>query len=86
MLERRQRRPYWRNTRLQMLLCLIVPCVLLPLLPLAITRLNPYVFLGFPVGYLVAAHGFIIAGFLTVVWYVRRQDAIDQWHGAHEDL
>jgi putative solute:sodium symporter small subunit len=79
-------RPYWRSTRIQMLLCLLVPLVALPLLPLIISTYNIQSFLGFPLGYFLAGHGFVLAGIFTIGWYVRRQDAIDHWHGANEDL
>ena len=79
-------RPYWRNTRLLMLVSLIVPCVALPFLPQILTKLGARTFLGFPLGYFLAAHGFIVLGCFAVSWFVRRQDRIDRWHGTHEDV
>jgi putative solute:sodium symporter small subunit len=79
-------RPYWRNTRLQMLMCLLMPCVALPFMPHILTKLSGRTFLGFPLGYFLAMHGFIIFGCFVVSWFVRRQDRIDRWHGTHEDF
>ena len=79
-------RPYWRNTRLQMLICLLVPCIALPFMPHILTKLAGRSFLGFPLGFFLVAHGFIIFGCFVLAWFVRRQDRIDRWHGTHEDL
>jgi putative solute:sodium symporter small subunit len=47
--------------------------------------LNANRFLGFPLGYFLAAHGLFVIALVTVASFVNRQDAIDHWHGAHED-
>jgi hypothetical protein len=41
---------------------------------------------GIPLGYFLACHGLLIIAFATVAVFVNRQDAIDHWHGAHEDI
>ncbi|MEQ1710953.1 MAG: sodium/substrate symporter small subunit, partial [Hyphomicrobium sp.] len=48
-------------------------------------RLNGSRFFGFPLGYFLAAHGLFAVAVITVAGFVNRQDAIDHWHGAHED-
>ena len=85
-MAREQRRPYWQNTRLQMILVLLLPLVVLPFVPQILTKLGPTTFLGFPIGYLLATHGFIALGILVMAWFVRRQDRIDRLHGTHEDF
>ena len=45
-----------------------------------------WVVLGIPLGYFLACHGLLIIAFVTVAVFVNRQDAIDHWHGAHEDI
>jgi putative solute:sodium symporter small subunit len=55
-------------------------------LPFYADRLNASKFLGFPLGYFLVLHGTIFIGAITVASFVNRQDAIDHWHGAHEDL
>ena len=32
------------------------------------------------------ATGLIVIAFVTIAVFVNRQDAIDHWHGAHEDF
>jgi putative solute:sodium symporter small subunit len=59
--------------------------VALPVLPVIITTLQLQIFLGFPLGYFVAFHGFFALGLAIVTWFVRRQDAIDHLHRANED-
>ena len=68
MIERKERKPYWRHTKWQM-----------------IASLNHNKFLGFPLGYLLAAQGLFLIALITIGGFVNRQDAIDHWHGAHED-
>ena len=38
-----------------------------------------------PLGYFLSAHGIVVIAIFTVASFVNRQDAIDHWHGAHED-
>jgi putative solute:sodium symporter small subunit len=85
-IERLRGRPYWRTTRALMFACLLLPCALLPVLPQIIVTLNQYSFLGFPLGYFAAVHGMFGLSLFLVTWFVRRQDEIDQRHGANEDL
>ena len=41
---------------------------------------------GIPLGYSLACHGLAVIGFLTIAVLVHPPDAIDHWHGAHEDF
>ena len=86
MIELKHRKPYWRHTKLQMALTLIPPMLLIIGLPLLAERLMRSRFLGFPLGYFLCAQGLLIVVFLFAAWFVGRQDTIDHWHGAHEDL
>ncbi len=86
MIERKERKPYWRHTKRQMLTSLVPFLTVLIVLPLYAERLNHNKFLGFPLGYFLACHGLILIAILTVTLFVNRQDAIDNWHGAHEDV
>lgn len=85
MIERKERKPYWRHTKWQMLASLVPFLIVLIVLPLYADGLNHNKFLGFPLGYLLAAHGLFLIALVTVGGFVNRQDAIDHWHGAHED-
>ena len=85
--DRTQRtQPYWRHTKWQVLASLIPFLAIVVVLPLYSQQLNSSRFLGFPLGYFLAAHGFFVIAVVTVASYVNRQNAIDHWHGAHEDM
>ncbi|MGE5513156.1 MAG: DUF4212 domain-containing protein [Bacteroidota bacterium] len=86
MIERKERKPYWRHTKWQMLASLLPFLLALVALPLNADRLNGSKFLGFPLGYFLVCHGLILIAFVTIASFVNRQDAIDHWHGAHEDM
>ncbi len=85
MMERKERKPYWRHTKWQMLASVVPFLVLIIVLPLYAESLNTERFLGFPLGYFLSAHGIVAIAVFTVASFVNRQDAIDHWHGAHED-
>lgn len=86
-MERRERKPYWRSTKWQLLASLVPFACVMVVLPLYADQLNATSrFLGFPLGYFLAAHGFYVIAIITVASYVNRQNAVDHWHGAHEDL
>ena len=55
------------------------------ILPMYAVNLNRNKFLGFPLGYFLSLHGIVLIAVVTVASFVNRQDAIDHWHGAHED-
>ena len=54
MIERKERKPYWRHTKWQMLTSLLPFLLTLIVLPLYADRLNGYKFLGFPLGFFAA--------------------------------
>lgn len=86
MIERRERKAYWRHTKWQMLASLVPFLLAVVTLPLNADRLMNNKFLGFPLGYFLVCHGLLVIGFITIASFVNRQDAIDHWHGAHEDM
>ena len=86
MIERKERKPYWRHTKWRMLASLIPFLIALVIVPVYAGRLNSNKFLGFPLGYLLALHGILLVALVTVASFVNRQDALDHWHGAHEDI
>ena len=85
-MERRERKPYWYHTKWQMVASLVPFLVVLIVLPFYADRLNSSKFLGFPLGYFLVLHGIVFIASITVASFVNRQDAIDHWHGAHEDF
>lgn len=86
MIERKERKPYWRHTKWQVFFTLFPLLIVAVVLPVYADGLNSSRFLGFPLGYFLAAHGYFVITLVTVAAYVNRQDAIDRWHGAHEDM
>lgn len=86
MIERKERKPYWRHTKWQMLTSLLPFLLVLVIVPLYAERFNGSRLLGFPLGYFLACHGLIVIAMITVSTFVNRQDAIDHWHGANEDM
>lgn len=85
MIERKERKPYWRHTKWQMVASLLPFMLALIALPLTADRLNGSRFIGFPWGYFLVAHGLAVLALVTVATFCNRQDAIDRWHGAHEE-
>ena len=86
MIERKQRKPYWQHTKWQVLWSLLPFLLALIVLPLYAEELNQRRILGFPLGYFLSCHGLILISIVTVFSYINRQEAIDHWHGAQEDL
>jgi putative solute:sodium symporter small subunit len=86
MIDWRERKPYWRHTKWQMVATLLPFLVAVVLLPLNADALNSLRVLGMPLGFFLVCHGLlVIAAVVTIAW-VNRQDAIDHWHGANEDV
>lgn len=85
MIQRKERKPYWRHTKFQMVASLLPFLMILVIFPLYAEPLNAKLFIGFPLGYFLAGHGLILIALFTIASFVNRQDAIDHWHGAHED-
>jgi putative solute:sodium symporter small subunit len=85
MIERKERKPYWKHTKWQMIASLLPFLLVVIILPMYAVNLNRNKFLGFPLGYFLSLHGIVLIAVVTVASFVNRQDAIDHWHGAHED-
>ena len=79
MIERNERKPYWRHTKVQMLTSLLPFVVAMIVLPLYADALNDKRILGMPLGYFLACHGLIVIAFVTIA--VLRQPA-----GCHRSL
>jgi putative solute:sodium symporter small subunit len=80
-----KRKPYWRETKALMLLCLLIPAGVVISLPFWIERLAAWQLFGFPLGFFVASNGVVACLLLIIAWFGAKQDEIDRWHGAHED-
>ena len=85
MIEQDERKPYWKYTKLQVIVSLLPFLILVFVLPIYADSMNHNKFLGFPLGYFLAGHGLWLIAIFTLATYINRQDAIDHWHGANED-
>jgi len=86
LLDHKHRRPYWLETRRLMLFVILSLMGGLTLVLMFMGWLDTFTIVGFPVGYFLLAHGFIIAAFVGFVWHGHEQDHIDHRHGTHEDI
>jgi len=57
MIERKERRPYWRHTKWQMMASLLPFLLVVLVLPFYADQLNGSRVIGFPWGYFLLAHG-----------------------------
>lgn len=85
-MQRRERKPYWRHTKWQMMASLVPFLLVMVAFPFYAGAFVRGRFIGYPLGFFLACHGVLSLAFLTIAAHVNRQDAIDRWHGAHEDL
>lgn len=86
MIDWRERKPYWRHTKWQMLATLLPFLLAVLVVPLYADGLDTKRVLGIPLGYFLVCHGLlVIAAVVTATW-VNRQNEIDRWHGANEEL
>lgn len=86
MIEKRRRKPYWRETKMLTFGTLVVPGIAMLVLPFWSDELSGPTVIGFPVGYLLASHVAILVAVAAAARFIMRQDEIDHWHGAHEDF
>jgi putative solute:sodium symporter small subunit len=86
MIEGKQRKPYWRETKMLVVGTLILPGIVMLILPFWSDELAGPTVIGFPVGYLLASHVAVLVAVAAAARFILRQDEIDRWHGAHEDF
>ena len=68
----------WSRSRRLMLTCLMLWACLTVLVPLLTNPLNALSFLGFPLGYYMAAQGSTLALIGLIFWFASRQSSIDR--------
>lgn len=84
-LETAQMRRYWtRTSRLMWTIFALWICFSF-VAPLLAVPLNTVKFLGFPLGFYVAAQGSLIAFVVLCVWNAIAQNKIDEEFGVQED-
>ena len=76
---------HWRRTRSLMWVTLAIWFVFSFLVHWFADALNGASFLGFPLGFYMAAQGSLIAFVVLIFWFARAQDRIDRECGVAED-
>jgi putative solute:sodium symporter small subunit len=81
-----QKESYWKyNIRLTTILLVIWFVVTFLFGALWAATLNEIVFLGFPLGYWIAAQGALAVFVIEILVYARLMNALDLKYGIHED-
>ena len=76
---------HWAKTRTLMWTCLIIWAIFSFFIHFFVSALNEISFIGFPLGFYMAAQGSLIVFVVLIFWYAARQNAIDEEFGAAED-
>ena len=76
---------YWRRTRSLMWVTLAIWFVFSFVVHWFADALNGVSFLGFPLGFYMAAQGSLIVFVVLIFWFARTQDKIDREFGMAED-
>lgn len=76
---------YWRRTSSLMWIMLAIWFVASFVIHAFAPSLNGIRFLGFPLGFYMAAQGSLIVFVVMLFWFARRQNAIDEEFGVSED-
>jgi putative solute:sodium symporter small subunit len=78
-------RAYWSRTSGLMWLMLAIWFVFSFVVHFFASSLNQIRFLGFPLGFYMAAQGSLIVFVVILFWFARRQDQIDEEFGVAEE-
>jgi putative solute:sodium symporter small subunit len=76
---------HWASTRSLMFVMLFLWFVFGFAIHYFVNDLNQIQFLGFPLGFYMAAQGSLIAFVVILVLFAKLQDGIDERHGMSED-
>ena len=76
---------HWARTRSLMWVCLVIWALFSFVIHMFVSALNGISFLGFPLGFYMAAQGSLIVFVVLIFWFAARQNAIDEEFGAAED-
>ena len=80
-----QRVAYWGRTSRLMWIILTLWLIFSFVIPAFAVQLNSIKFLGFPLGFYMAAQGSLIAYVVLCFWNARQQNKIDEEFGVAED-
>ena len=84
-LDPAQMQRYWSRTSRLMWTIFALWVVFSFVIPLLASPLNSIKFLGFPLGFYMAAQGSLIAFVLLCTWNAIAQNKIDEEFGVHEE-
>ncbi len=76
---------YWVKTRNLLWITMILWVFFSFVIHFFVNALNQITFLGFPLGFYMAAQGSLIAFVLIIFFYAHRQNKIDEEFGVAED-
>lgn len=76
---------HWAKTRSLMWVCLVIWAIFSFGIHFFVGALNGISFLGFPLGFYMAAQGSLVVFVVLIFWYAARQNAVDEEFGAAED-
>ena len=76
---------HWRRTRSLMWVTLVIWFVFSFLVHWFANALNGMSFLGFPLGFYMAAQGSLVVFVVLIFWFARAQDKIDRECGVAEE-
>ena len=82
----KQNEAYWAKTRNLMIIVLALWAFFSFVVQMFVTDLNGINFIGFPLGYYMAAQGNLIAFVVIIFWYSNRQNKIDDEFGMKEEI
>lgn len=85
MSDTSKRAVHWRRTKKLMIITLSIWFVFSFVVHWFATALNAFSFLGFPLGYYMAAQGSEIIFVVLIFWFARSQHKIDQETGFAEE-
>ena len=80
-----QREGYWRKTSRLMWIIMALWVFFSFLIPAFAVQLNAITFLGFPLGFYMAAQGSLISYVVLCFWNASAQNKIDEEFGVRED-
>lgn len=76
---------HWRRTRKLMFITLAVWFFFSFVIHFFVNSLNEIIFLGFPLGFYMAAQGSLIVFVVLIFWFAYKQNQIDEETGLAED-
>ncbi len=85
MTDTSQRVAHWDRTKRLMIITLTIWFIFSFVVHWIADSLNAFTFLGFPLGYYMAAQGSEVIFVLLIFWFVKSQEKIDQETGFAED-